>query len=105
MPPHSILHHDSIGLDPPAQRWSCLFDTIPWSIVRHRHALSPREAEVSRALLERASVSRVAFVLGIAEGTVKTHMRRIYRKLGIGSRYELLLCVLDAGRGVVDESA
>ena len=53
--------------------------------------LSEREKAVT-ALVARGLRNRdIAARLGMNEGTVKVHLHRIYRKLGIGSRTELAL--------------
>ena len=43
-----------------------------------------------RALASGASLSGVARELYLSPNTVKTHRRRIYRKLGVTTRAELL---------------
>ncbi len=51
--------------------------------------LSDREAEVLCLLLEGKTLAQVGRELCIAEGTVKSHANRIYRKLGVTGRGEL----------------
>jgi DNA-binding NarL/FixJ family response regulator len=41
--------------------------------------------------MEGYSVLAIAHQLGIAESTVATHLKRVYRKLGVSSRAELAL--------------
>lgn len=48
--------------------------------------LTPREAEVLRALVSGARSSEIAADLSISERTVKSHLARIYQKLGVESR-------------------
>jgi DNA-binding CsgD family transcriptional regulator len=55
-----------------------------------RYCLSPREQEVLLLLAQGYSAPHVADVLYISNGTVKTHVSRIYRKLGVGKRDELI---------------
>ena len=51
--------------------------------------LTPREAEIA-ALVARGLISRdLAERLGLAEGTVKVHLRNMFRKLGVSNRAEL----------------
>jgi DNA-binding CsgD family transcriptional regulator len=52
-------------------------------------ALSPREQRIVSLVLRGHSSGSVSHVLGIAEGTVKNHRKRIYSKLGISSQGEL----------------
>ncbi len=48
--------------------------------------LSPREREIVRLVAQGHSNKIIADVLGISSWTVCTHMRRIFAKLGVGSR-------------------
>ena len=52
-------------------------------------ALSPREAEIVRLILQGHSTPSAAAYLGIAAGTVKVHRHHAYAKLGIASQAEL----------------
>jgi DNA-binding NarL/FixJ family response regulator len=51
--------------------------------------LTPREGEVLERLQEGATNAEIADDLGIGVETVRTHARKIYRKLGVASRREL----------------
>ncbi len=50
--------------------------------------LGPRERRVLELLAQGASNKEIARELGISEGTVRTHLERLYRKLGVRSRTE-----------------
>jgi DNA-binding NarL/FixJ family response regulator len=52
--------------------------------------LTPRETDVLAQLQRRRTNSQIAADLHISIETVRTHARHIYRKLGVGSRRELL---------------
>jgi DNA-binding NarL/FixJ family response regulator len=49
-------------------------------------ALSAREAEVMSLIADGQTNGQIAARLFLAEKTVKNHVRRIYSKLGVGSR-------------------
>jgi DNA-binding NarL/FixJ family response regulator len=51
--------------------------------------LTPREAEVLELLQIGRSNAEIADTLGVGVETVRTHARRIYRKLGVSTRREL----------------
>ena len=51
--------------------------------------LTPREAEVLELLQSGRSNAEIAQVLQVGVETVRTHARRIYRKLGVKTRREL----------------
>ncbi len=59
------------------------------SRIASAHSLGERETEVLEVLLHSGSASDVARKLVIANGTAKSHIRHVYRKLGIHSREEL----------------
>ena len=64
--------------------------------------LSPREAEVLVLMASGCTRGDIAQRLVISNETVKTHMRHVYRKLGVGSREELMERVergIDPSRG------
>jgi len=51
-------------------------DTVP----------SPRESEILRHLVDGATSKEVAARLYLSEATVKSHLNRLYRKLGVNDR-------------------
>ena len=59
-------------------------------------ALSPREEDVLRHVAMGLRNAEIADRLSISEETVKTHLNRIFRKLGVRDRVEL---ALHAARG------
>ena len=59
--------------------------------LRGAFGFSAREADVALLAMEGYSVLAIAHHLGIAESTVATHLKRVYRKLGVRSRAELAL--------------
>lgn len=52
--------------------------------------LTPREGEILAYLGRGHGIAFVAEALVISESTVRTHVKSIYKKLGVGSREELL---------------
>jgi DNA-binding NarL/FixJ family response regulator len=56
--------------------------------------LSQREQQVVRYLCDGLSNREIARALGLSEHTVKNHLLRIYAKLGVDSRIELMFSVL-----------
>ena len=73
--------------------------------------LSERERDVVRRLAEGLTNKEIADRLGISQHTVKNYMFRIFEKLGVSSRVELLFFVLSqpggqqATSGGVEEAA
>jgi len=58
--------------------------------VRERLGLSLRQSEVISELARGGTEATVAQKLGIKESTVHEHIRRVYDKLELGSRAELI---------------
>jgi DNA-binding NarL/FixJ family response regulator len=58
--------------------------------------LSQREWEVARLLAEGCTNVNVAARCGVSPNTVRTLMRRLYRKLGVYNRAELVREVMRA---------
>lgn len=62
-----------------------------------RELLSPRENQVVALVAEGLSNRQIAAHLNLAENTVKKYMFRIFEKLGISNRVELVLYRVNAG--------
>jgi DNA-binding NarL/FixJ family response regulator len=58
--------------------------------------LSPREQEVLRSLAMGYRNKEIAAQLGVSVGTVKTHLRHIFRKLTVSDRTSAVLTALQA---------
>lgn len=52
--------------------------------------LTPREAQILQALQEHSGPVGISRSLGLSPNTVKTHVRAIYRKLGVTTRAEAI---------------
>lgn len=59
------------------------------SRIAQRYGLTRREEEVLVLMMRGYTLSRIGEELFIAESTMKTHSRHIYRKVGVGNRNEL----------------
>lgn len=55
-----------------------------------RHTLSPRELQIARLVADGATNRAIASSLDISPWTVSTHMRRIFAKLDVTSRAEMV---------------
>lgn len=63
-----------------------------------RVQLSPREQEIVRMVAHGHSNKIIADVLNISSWTVCTHLRRIFAKLGVGSRAAMVAKTLEENR-------
>lgn len=59
--------------------------------------LSPRETEVLGRLAEGMSVAQISRTLYISESTTKTHIAKLYDKLGVANRAQALMTALRLG--------
>lgn len=57
--------------------------------------LSPRETVIVKMVAEGLRNKEIATRLSIGEGTVKTHLHTIYRKLGVEGRVELAMYAVE----------
>ncbi len=64
---------------------------------RSRIQLSPREQEIVRMVAKGHPNKVIADVLNISSWTVCTHLRRIFAKLGVGSRAAMVAQLLEMG--------
>lgn len=62
-------------------------------------ALSPREEEIVGYIGQGMRNGEIAKLLAISEETVKTHLTRIFKKVGVRDRVELALYAARAGSG------
>ena len=59
-------------------------------VLRRHYGLSAREAEVMELIARGASVPRIAERLVLSENTIRTHSKRIYAKLAIHKKQDLI---------------
>jgi two-component system, NarL family, response regulator len=60
-------------------------------------ALSPREVAVLQLVARGLSNREIGAALSISAGTIKTHLERIYTKLGVGDRTAAALVAVERG--------
>jgi DNA-binding CsgD family transcriptional regulator len=79
-----------------------------WLLVQRRYHMTPRELEIARLICRGLSNEDIADSVKIKYGTVKTHIRNIYRRIHVKSKVAMLLRFLDdvkaAEEGETDES-
>ncbi len=63
----------------------------------NRVQLSPREQEIVRMVAQGHPNKVIADVLNISSWTVCTHLRRIFAKVGVGSRAAMVAQLLEMG--------
>ena len=68
--------------------------TAPEQCDLSRWNFTPREEDIVRLLLAGESTQSITEKLGIAENTVRTHLKKVFEKTGARSRTELMARVL-----------
>ena len=75
-------------------RASCLlFSKEEWASISDSLRLCPRELQVVQGVFTDLTEQQIALRLGISRHTIHSYVIRVYRKLDISSRCELLLAV------------
>jgi DNA-binding NarL/FixJ family response regulator len=62
-----------------------------------RTGLSPREVDVLRALVKGISNREIGHELGVEEVTIKLHLRRVYKKIGVPNRTQAVKLAMANG--------
>lgn len=76
-------------------------DPLPTLERSTSNELTPREIQVAMLAGKQAMRNReIAEVMGISEQDVKNRLRRIYDKLGVWSRTELAMLIVNRGPGL-----
>lgn len=81
------------GGEPTPHIGRTVFSEAAWQRVTSVLALSARESEILQAVFEDQKEYCIAANLGISSHTVHTHLERLYRKLPVSSRVELVVRV------------
>ncbi len=62
-----------------------------WSYIQRWYRMSARELQVAELVCKGFSNEEIAKDLNIKRGTVKTHIRNIYRRIHVKNKIEMLL--------------
>jgi DNA-binding CsgD family transcriptional regulator len=90
---------DEVFLDIEVEGVRCLLiRSIPEPDRPATYSLSPREREIARMVAKGYANKTIASVLDISSWTVSSHLRRIYSKLGVGSRAAMVARLLEGKR-------
>lgn len=68
-----------------------LLDEKQWLFIKTRYHMTPRELQVAILVCRGFSNDEVADSLKVRHGTVKTHLRNIYRRVRVKSKILLFL--------------
>jgi len=68
-----------------------LLDEKHWLFLKERYHMTPRELQVGILVCRGFNNDEIARTLKISHGTVKTHLRNLYRRVRVKSKILLLL--------------
>jgi DNA-binding CsgD family transcriptional regulator len=97
------VNSEKLLRDPPSEKDSCdarlghgVFPPGDWLLLQNILGLSPREIQIVQFVFEDEKQEAIAWRLGISPGTVNTYMQRLYAKLEVKSRPQLIVRVIAA---------
>lgn len=70
---------------------SLIMDEKQWMFLKKRYHMTPRELQVAILVCRGFNNNEIASSLKMKHGTVKTHLRNIYRRVRVKSKIMLLL--------------
>ena len=74
---------------------SCLgsrvFSSGAWAEIARSLGLSARQLQIARGIFDNETEGAIASDLGISEHTVHNHLNRLFRKLAVTTRVQLVL--------------
>ena len=65
-----------------------------WAAVSRHLRLSPRESQIAQLVFVDRKEAAIALALQMSPHTVRSHMERLYRKLGVASRVQLVVHIV-----------
>lgn len=94
--PESKDKRKNIGPDDFYQRPDVvLLDEEHWFYIQRRFRMSPREVQVAKLVCKGFSNGEIAKNLRIKQGTAKTHLRNIYRRVRVKNKISMLLKIVE----------
>jgi len=71
-----------------------IFSDLEWALITQVIPLPPRKLQIVQHLFDGCSDKQIAAALGISVATVRTHLNRLFMRLGVQDRSELILLVV-----------
>lgn len=72
-----------------------LLDEKQWMYMKNKYMFSAREVQVAILLCRGFRNEQIAESLNIKQGTVKTHLRNLYRRCHVNNKIALVLAIVD----------
>jgi DNA-binding CsgD family transcriptional regulator len=103
-----VLHASYLSLDPASGSIAVVIEPAQRSevapLILQAHGLTERESAVVRLVLVGASTKEIAGALSISEHTVQDHFKSIFNKVGVSSRRDLVVRILNDRHPGFEES-
>ena len=80
-----------------------LLNSRQWGYLQRRYKITPRELEIAKLVCRGLSNEQIAGHLKIRIGTVKVHMRNIYRKTWVENKILMLLRFIEDSEAFFNE--
>jgi DNA-binding NarL/FixJ family response regulator len=74
---------------------SNIFPHQAWAQIARSLRISPKELIIARKVFDGCTEFAIAADLRMSCHTVRTHLKRLHRKLGVADRVGLVLCLVD----------
>lgn len=87
-------HFNPIGFNQPRPFGQLVFDKDVWQKITQALGLSAREAQIVLGVFDDKKELAIAKDLGISPHTVNTYLQRLYKKLDVTSRVQLVVRVV-----------
>ena len=71
-----------------------------WQYLQRRYKITPRELQIARLICRGLGNEEIAARLRITTGTVKVHVRNLYRKTWVENKILMLLRFIEDASGV-----
>ena len=75
-----------------------LFSRTEWVRLARKLSLPPRQVQITQEIMRGASDKQIAQRLGISVPTVRTHLGRLFARLHVDDRSELILYMVYQSR-------
>ena len=80
-----------------------LFSEQAWLVLQDSLKLSAREVQITRYIFADRKEKAIAEELSLSPHTVRTYCERLYRKLNVNSRVEMVVSVVDRFLHLTDD--
>ena len=80
-----------------------LLNKRQWSYLKRRYQMTPREIQIAQLVCQGLGNEEIANRLKIKHGTVKTHVRNLYRKLWVHNKILMLLRFIEDTNGLLNK--